>query len=352
MVLLENGTTPITNIIIPPLTTITHTFSVSLIDNKLEGSFAIINQNNSNIANTIPVVPKYIIDNVPFIFETTPLHVTYTNNNIIATTFKFILDNVRVLDNQETEVRRVSVPANTVITQIYTLQTLVEFVPASIRIENEDIPDIYTISKVVDQSQIVRTYSIQATKEGTTNYLPLVQTIPIYVLLATRPDMVDISTNIPYSPQYRSYALPTFSLTDRIMYSISGDIQGVDISYGDTQTYLVYSVSDISFTLNYNITSPNYYLSSGSFHIEIYKETVDYLYGQGEKVYFLKRDPNYTIHEIAAPRLYTILELIGGGFQLRELKEVGYNACDVYASKRYTLRDLERVGYRMRYCLR
>ena len=348
---MENGAS-ITEIRVPILTTNTRYFSVQLLDRSVGGSFTITNRTNSSITNTIRVVPKYIIDVVPFIFETTPLKITYTNNNTIPTKFFLTPDNARVLDNNKVDAVQVLVPAKTILTQTYTLNTLVKFVPASLHIRNEHIPDIESITKIVDQSQIVHSYSIQATKEGTTNYLPLVQTFPIYVLLATRPDMVDISTNIAYSPQYRSYLLPTFSLTDRIVYSISGDITGVDISYGNTQTYLVYSVSDISFTLQYSITNPNYYISSGSFPMTIYKETVENLYTRGESVYFLKQDPNYTIQEIAAPRLYTVLELILGGFQLKELKEVGYNACDVYASKRYTLRDLERVGYRMRYCLR
>jgi len=37
---------------------------------------------------------------------------------------------------------------------------------------------------------------------------------------------------------------------------------------------------------------------------------------------------------------------------LRELRSVGYQVCEVYATGVYTVRDLERAGYRLKYCIR
>ena len=84
----------------------------------------------------------------------------------------------------------------------------------------------------------------------------------------------------------------------------------------------------------------------------VQKKAVAELYDEGLPVRPIYRDPYYTVAELDAPKKYTLMELIQGGVTLRELRSVGYQVCEVYATGVYTVRDLERAGYRLKYCIR
>ena len=103
--------------------------------------------------------------------------------------------------------------------------------------------------------------------------------------------------------------------------------------------------------MNYFIKHDYYYDTSGTVQITIRKKTIPECYHDGVTVEELRRDPNYTLDEIDNPKLYSIIELLEGGYSLQELKQLGYNACQIFATKRYTMQEIERAGYRIRYCI-
>ena len=199
------------------------------------------------------------------------------------------------------------------------------------------------------------TYTIHAFKEKD-NYDDISENVDITITKAFQSLALDLSYVYYYPPINRSYFYTT-----ELLQSLSGG----DITYAvsnaevaDVCGNLLYVYQpDVSFVLYAAQTGTNYVDVSQSLSIDIWKPTIQQLHDfSNNTVYanplWIKPDAYYTNDEIDAPKIYTLLELIQGGFTLVELKELGYSACEVYSSGVYTVRDLERAGYRLKFCIR
>ena len=195
------------------------------------------------------------------------------------------------------------------------------------------------------------TYQIQLAKQGNQNYYA--RQDPFVITIEKRPHTLDkITTNVYYQPNKKSD-----QLSDLIESSAQSEVdpivivyqaEGVDISGNK----ILYEEPGTTFTLHASHTGTRYTDEESFVTYTVQKKPVTELYDEGLPVRSIYRDPYYTVAELDAPKKYTLMELIQGGVTLRELRSVGYQVCQVYATGVYTVRDLERAGYRLKYCIR
>jgi hypothetical protein len=195
------------------------------------------------------------------------------------------------------------------------------------------------------------TYRIQLAKQGNQNYYA--RQDPFVITIEKRPHTLDkITTNVYYQPNKKSDRL-----SDLIESSAQSEVdpivivyqaEGVDISDNE----ILYEEPGTTFTLHASHTGTRYTDEESLVTYTVQKKPVTELYDEGLPVRPIYRDPYYTVAELDAPKKYTLMELIQGGVTLRELRSVGYQVCEVYATGVYTVRDLERAGYRLKYCIR
>lgn len=195
------------------------------------------------------------------------------------------------------------------------------------------------------------TYQIQLAKQGNQNYYA--RQDPFVITIEKRPHTLDkITTNVYYQPNKKSD-----QLSDLIESSAQSEVdpivivyqaEGVDISHNE----IFYEEPGTTFTLHATHTGTRYTDEESLVTYTVQKKPVAELYDEGLPVRPIYRDPYYTVAELDAPKKYTLMELIQGGVTLRELRSVGYQVCEVYATGVYTIRDLERAGYRLKYCIR
>ena len=193
----------------------------------------------------------------------------------------------------------------------------------------------------------VGSYSVRATKI-LENYHNLDEVITIVIEKANQ-NFVYGNSVLYYSPISKYEELANILVTD------SGEPIEYTVQHTQTEisgNYLYFYEPDISFTLEAKQISVNYIDISTNLLIQIDKTSVTDLYNNNVLVKPIKDDPYYTNFEIDAPKLYTIIELKNGTFTLKEIKALGYSACEVYSTKQYTIRDLELAGYRLKFCIR
>lgn len=218
-----------------------------------------------------------------------------------------------------------------------------------IRISGKDVLESMDDGHYYLNNNSVGKHSVTAYKDGSFNYYDISDNFTITIVTSDlRSFFSDVSLENSYTPYFHNFD-NTIVLTESEDYIYTTDSNYVDIS----GNVIRYFKPDISFTIHAHFITNNYNTYSNNDSVTFLvkpKTSVESLFIKGFPVNVIKKDENYTIYEIAD--VYPLLSLIDGGFTVSELKLVGFDACELYATREFTVNQLQDAGYRFKFCLK
>lgn len=192
-------------------------------------------------------------------------------------------------------------------------------------------------------------YEFQALKEGILNYHDISQTFFVLVEQSSEKIAVDASFAYytPFFKENQNYISLNISRSD---FASSFQSNSLDVIIQENK--LFFNRPNVKFNINIVQKDPNYIEQESSLEFEIFKTDVKTLKEKGIPLNIIKSDIFYTNDEIIKSGAYTLNELIESGYSIGELKSFGYSVCALYNTKKFSLKELENNGFRIKYCIR